>query len=451
MRLVVILDRVGDSGVLALVQRVIAAHRALQFREFIDHFGDEIGLGQARRLLGEVRIGAHHRRQLAHQRRHTLHLVSHRAQLFVEGDLAQPFGHLAQRRLPVIVPEMSRVGETRREHARIARSNRLAAIGGHLVGHADEFRRHARLARLFHGEVFLVRLHRQGDDFRRQVQEVRVHLAQQRHRPFHQSGDLGQKPRILDQFQTGVAAHLARALQDDRLALGARLDDMALFAQHLGVLRIIGDRERPAAHAAMAFGDIAGADPEHLEIHHLTVKQAQKALQRTHPALGHLPLAELHRFGPGEGLHHLRDRLGDHIRRSAARLFDDGDPERSLLVLALFALVQRGHTGAAQEALDGLLRRIHARPLALFAHILGLHRQAVDHQAQTARSGKGRQRGPGQSGRLQLLAQQFFQVRLGARLHPGRDFLAEDFKQQFRHCEFRYEVNSWAVQRSISA
>ena len=226
---------------------------------------------------------------------------------------------------------------------------------------------------------------------------------------------------------------------------------MALFAQDFGVLRVIGDGERTAAHAAMAFGDIAGLDAEHLEIHDFTIEQAEQALQRPDPALGLLALAEFHGFGPGEGFHHLRDRLGDHIGSGAARLFDDGDPEFALLVLTLFALVQRGDTSPAQKAFNGLVRRADARALALFADILGLHRQALDHETQAPRTGKGRQRGPGQAGGLQLVTQEFFQVRLGARLHPGRDFLAEDFKKQFRHFLSRYEVSSWAVQRSMSA
>ena len=53
-RLVVVADGVGDFGRQALGAGVVAAHQALQLGEFADHFGDEVGLGEARGLLGEA-------------------------------------------------------------------------------------------------------------------------------------------------------------------------------------------------------------------------------------------------------------------------------------------------------------------------------------------------------------------------------------------------------------
>ena len=54
-RQVVLGDRVGDLGRFAVVLRVVAAHRALQLRKFADHVGDQIGLRQQRRAVGERR------------------------------------------------------------------------------------------------------------------------------------------------------------------------------------------------------------------------------------------------------------------------------------------------------------------------------------------------------------------------------------------------------------
>jgi hypothetical protein len=56
-RLVVILDGVGDLGGLAVVQRVIAAHDALQLGELADHVGQQVGLRQHRGAVGLVRQG----------------------------------------------------------------------------------------------------------------------------------------------------------------------------------------------------------------------------------------------------------------------------------------------------------------------------------------------------------------------------------------------------------
>ena len=351
----------------------------------------------------------------------------------MEGHFRQLSRHVGERRLAVIVPEVAGIRETGREDAGIAGGDRDTAIGRDLVGNGDEFGDQRTGLRITHREIFLVRLHRQRDDFRRQVEEIRIHLAQHRHRPLHQTGDLGQQTGIFHQFKPGIDTDLAGAIQDQRLARGAVQQDMPLAFQNRRIFQEIRHRERPAPHAAMTFGDIRRRDAEHLDRHDIAVKHAQETLDRTDPALGLLALAELHRFGPGEGLHHVGDGLGNHLGRGAARLFDPGDPEFALLVRALLALVERGHAGPAQKAFHGLVRRADARALALFADIGGLHRQAVNHQAKTTRTGKGPQRGPRQTRRLEPVAQQFFQVGLGARLHAGRDFLAEDFKQEFRH------------------
>jgi hypothetical protein len=57
----VVLDGGGDGRVLALRSRVVAAHEALQFGKLSHHLGDEVGLGEARGPLGQVRVGPDHR------------------------------------------------------------------------------------------------------------------------------------------------------------------------------------------------------------------------------------------------------------------------------------------------------------------------------------------------------------------------------------------------------
>ena len=55
-------DRLRHARVLAALQRVVAAHHPLQFGEFADHAGGEIGLGQLRRACRQRRVGADQRR-----------------------------------------------------------------------------------------------------------------------------------------------------------------------------------------------------------------------------------------------------------------------------------------------------------------------------------------------------------------------------------------------------
>ncbi len=68
LRPVVILDGVGDRFVLVLRLGVIAAHQALQFWEFADHFGQQVGLAQKRRAFGLGAVGADRVGELAGQR-----------------------------------------------------------------------------------------------------------------------------------------------------------------------------------------------------------------------------------------------------------------------------------------------------------------------------------------------------------------------------------------------
>ncbi len=85
-RLVVLLDRRGDGRMLALERRVVAAHQSLQFRKFADHLGHEIGLGEPRRALREVRVRADDGRELPRKRRDPLDPLELGAELLVEDD-----------------------------------------------------------------------------------------------------------------------------------------------------------------------------------------------------------------------------------------------------------------------------------------------------------------------------------------------------------------------------
>ena len=47
-------DSLGDGIVFAIVKRVVAPHHPLEFGEFADHLGDEIGFAQAGGEFGLV-------------------------------------------------------------------------------------------------------------------------------------------------------------------------------------------------------------------------------------------------------------------------------------------------------------------------------------------------------------------------------------------------------------
>ncbi len=67
-RLVMLRARERDFFRLAVVARVVRAHRALQFGEFADHVGQQVGLREQRGALRQRDVDADHRRDLARER-----------------------------------------------------------------------------------------------------------------------------------------------------------------------------------------------------------------------------------------------------------------------------------------------------------------------------------------------------------------------------------------------
>ena len=431
LRLVMIGDGIGDRRVFPALQGIIAAHHPLQGGEFHHHFGDQIGLGQARGALCQVRVGAGERRQFARQRRHPFALVMNAAKLLMKHHIAQCVHARFQRRFQVRVPEIARVIEARRQHPLIARNNGLAAIRGLQIGDHDKMRRQGAGFRIAQGKVFLVLGHAQLDHFRRQRQKGRVHGADERHWPFGEPGDLVQQSRVWHQLQAVGFTQSRHLRLDARLARGRIHQHMALSSQDLLIVFKSCDRKRTRAHHPVAKGVRRGAQPGGLEIHPLPIQQAQNIVQRPHPAK--IARAPFHRFGPGKAAHDLRHDLRQGLSRAKAGLFNDGNVKRALPVLADFAKLKACQPGAAQEPVQRLLRRADARALALFAHIGGPVRQIVDHRHQAARPGKAAHRRKGKARILQRPAQQARQVLRCAALHPRRDFFAEQFKQEFAH------------------
>ena len=84
-----ILAGVRDGFVFALGLGVVFAHRALQFGEFTDHFGEQIGLAQPRGALGFFHVGADQRRQLGGQSFNSFNALRLRPELLVEDDVLE--------------------------------------------------------------------------------------------------------------------------------------------------------------------------------------------------------------------------------------------------------------------------------------------------------------------------------------------------------------------------
>ena len=129
-RLVMVFNRVGHLGAQAVIERVVAAHDALQFGELAHHVGHQIGLGQLRGLIGlrGQRVAAKLLADRLGNRAHALHALALRAQLVVINHLVQPRHARGQRLLAVLVEEELGIGQARAHHALVAADHRAGVF-----------------------------------------------------------------------------------------------------------------------------------------------------------------------------------------------------------------------------------------------------------------------------------------------------------------------------------
>ena len=154
--------RIGHGCIAASRQRVIAAHHALQFREFANHVRAQIGLGDLSRLGGFLRVRPHHRRDLARQGGDARDPRGLRAKLGVEGDRFQPrdpIAHPGARHAQIVFPKEFRIRQAGGENLLISRQNRCALIGGLDIGDGHETFDPACLG-VADGKEFLMLAHR---------------------------------------------------------------------------------------------------------------------------------------------------------------------------------------------------------------------------------------------------------------------------------------------------
>ena len=136
-----ILNRGCDRRIFTLRQRVVPAHQALYFREFADHFGQQIGLGELRGAFRFLNIRADQRRDLGGEPLDTCNTLRLRAELFVKHDLREFRQPVFEFGLQVRLVEELRIRQARADDALVARDDGLAAVCGFDIRDEDEFRR----------------------------------------------------------------------------------------------------------------------------------------------------------------------------------------------------------------------------------------------------------------------------------------------------------------------
>ena len=283
------------------------------------------------------------------------------------------------------------------------------------------------------GEEFLVGAHRGLQDLGGEVEEAVLDAAHQGDRPFGEAGILGEEAGVVDEVEAGSEGELSGVVGDPVGAVGRVEEDVGAFEPG-GVVLEGGDGEGVGGVEAVAAGGVAGGEAVDGEGDGLGAglagQDAEDRVERADPA--ERAVAPAHGLGPGEGADGGLDGLGDDLGGGAAGAVDDGEEHVALGVGAGFELVA-GEAGGAEEAVDGLLGGVGAGALAFLALARGGFGEAFDGEGQAARRREGGGVGVGEAALDEAVGDEAAQVVGGAGLHPGGDFLGEEFEEEVGH------------------
>ena len=352
-------------------------------------------------------------------------------------------GHpFLQLHLAVLVPEELGVRQAGAQDALVAGDDGGAAVRGGGIGDHDEAG--SELAGgVRRREVFLVRPHRGGQHLRRHVHELLVDGAAQHDRPFDKAGDLVQQAFVGSDDEAVAAGDLGRIGGDLGAALVAGQHDVG-FKQPVAVRVEVagrddgvgGEKTMPPRPVGKCNQSDFSAEVERA-FQQLPVEDGEDVMDRPDPAEG--AGGPAHALGPGELADRLVDQAGQNFGGIAAGLLGHGEPEDALAGVALFALVQAGKAGAAQESGDRLLGRADARAFAFFFHVRRAGGQTFDHQRQTAGRGMGLRRSDLKPGRRQLGGDQALKILGRTGLHACRNIFGEQFDKKLGHDIRRFD------------
>ena len=196
------LDRIGDLFRLTVVQRVIAAHDALQLGKLADHVGGKVGLAQVGSALGSFRVCFQLARNFPGECLDALHALELAAELVVIDDTGKPRHARFEPCLAVLVVEELRVGQPRAQHALVAVDDfaRLLRLD---VRHEQKAGQELARRLVAQGHVLLVLLHGEHETFLGHFEEFCAEGSLVHRRCFHQRGDLVVE-RVARDWNTGI-------------------------------------------------------------------------------------------------------------------------------------------------------------------------------------------------------------------------------------------------------
>ena len=450
-RFVMVFNRVGHFQGQAIIERVIAAHGALQFGKFPHHVGDQVGLGELCGLGGFLRqhIAAQLLANGPSDGAHAFHALALAAQFVVIDHPAQSLDTGSQRFLAVLVEEKFGVRQARAYHALVAANDQAGIVR---VDVADNQKLVGQLAcRVQQRKVLLVGFHRQDQAFLRHVQKFFFKRADQHLRTLDQRGDFVEQRGVVN--DAAPAANLRRCgvqlAHDLGAALGKTGNHRALVAQLLHIaVRVTQYHRVYRGFKPVPVRAVAGLQAQRLHRHHACAMQGHQAVGRAHkthagPA-GHVAVRlqlVAHHFGNGQ--------FGNGLQQGFLQAFGQRGTGHGTVVKQRFGFAiqhffQPSHSGYIRaqsrqffkQRRRGVARSVqthcHGHQLLRHRLVSGLCGHIRHVRRQTARRGKS---GQHRCRRRQPLRLELRQQDAGKRLSElfqrlGRQLFHKQFDQQ---------------------
>ena len=287
-------DGLGHLGQLAVVQGIVAAHRALQLRELSNHAGHQVGFGQPCSAIGGSRVGADPCRNGTGQCADPLGALRLCAEFGVVDHGFELNRAIGQPLLFVLLEEEPGIGQSWPDHPLVAVDDERRVVDLHVRD--DQESRLQSAVRIEERKILLVGAHGQDQALLRHLQERRFEGAHVDRWPLDQCGHFikqGGDRRLIAKRCTQFAGLIAKCLLDARATIGKRGDHPPALLQHRLVLHRIGEFDIGFALEAVPLRDPSGLQSERRRCKHRRAMQHHQAMGRAHEADICLPVGQL--------------------------------------------------------------------------------------------------------------------------------------------------------------
>ncbi len=278
-------------------QGIFFPHYPLEFREFVDHLGDQVRLGQAGCPLSpglDPGLGPQMFRQPARKADKPLHLVADAAQALQKDHTLQSFPPGSQGELLILGPEKGGVVQPGTQHLFIAGANGVQMFPG--AAPDGDKSRQQRAGCIRHGKIALMLPHGSNEHFRRQLHIFLINAAVKGGGILHQVSDLFQEFIIFRNLASMGGGQFRHLLADKLPALVLVGNDPGLL-QPGQVLAWFLNGYGLQGQETVAPGAVAGLDAAKFQGQHLAAEESQQPANGTGKA--ELAAAPAHGFGEG--------------------------------------------------------------------------------------------------------------------------------------------------------